>query len=59
VAYNGFKFDGRILLKKIREFEVGPSFSDVIVGFIDPLEASKVYYSQLKSRSMEAMMVRL
>ncbi len=59
VAYNGFKFDGRILLKKIREYKVDKKLADVIVGFIDPLETSKEHFPQQQSRSMNSMMVSL
>ena len=57
VAYNGFKFDGPILLKKAAEHQLESALSEVVVGFVDPLEASKRHFATLPSKSMEAMLV--
>ena len=57
MAYNGFKFDGPILLKKASELQLDSALNEVVVGFVDPLEASKHHFATLKPKSMEAMMV--
>jgi hypothetical protein len=57
VAYNGFKFDGRILLKKLVDFGLLNAFANVVVGFVDPLVAAREHFRHLPSKTMEAMMV--
>lgn len=56
VAYNGFAFDGRILLKKLVDFQLMENFRLVCQGFADPLIAARLHYAKLPSRRMECML---
>jgi DNA polymerase III alpha subunit (gram-positive type) len=56
IAYNAFKFDACVLLKRLREHGLEQAFSNICRGFMDPLLVSRAFYKHLPSRRMEDML---
>ena len=56
VAYNGLRFDAKILLSKIIEFKLKKEFTNICIGFVDPFVMVKELYPNCPKKGQDAMM---